>query len=156
MKIENKEYKTVVTTFLVSEEKPIRTLLVHHKKYNLWMPPGGHALAREDYCETAIREVREETGIDISKKFLTVRQDDRASELPLPYSIQSVKNDSHGEREGSYLLNIIYLIRIPFQKSSIKGYDEIHSVKWFTSKECEDIVLFDNTRLYLKKIFSEI
>ncbi len=40
------------------------TLLTHHKKLNKWLQPGGHADGNPDVLQAAIREAREETGID--------------------------------------------------------------------------------------------
>ncbi len=41
-----------------------QVLLIDHVKSGLWLFPGGHVDAGETLAETAIREVREETGID--------------------------------------------------------------------------------------------
>jgi 8-oxo-dGTP diphosphatase len=40
-----------------------RVLLVHHNKVGLWLYPGGHIDPNEDPAQAALREVREETGI---------------------------------------------------------------------------------------------
>ena len=40
-------------------------LLHPHKKLGLWLPPGGHIDAPELPDDAAVREVREEAGIDI-------------------------------------------------------------------------------------------
>lgn len=42
-----------------------RVLLVHHRRSGLWLYPGGHVDANEDPAQTAIREVCEETGIEV-------------------------------------------------------------------------------------------
>ena len=49
------------TAFVVHEGK---TLLHWHRKLGQWMPPGGHLLPDEDPVTGALREVREETGLD--------------------------------------------------------------------------------------------
>lgn len=41
-----------------------QVLLVHHKATGLWMFPGGHVDPDETPGEAALREVREETGLD--------------------------------------------------------------------------------------------
>jgi len=40
-----------------------RMLLVHHNKIGQWLYPGGHIDPDEDPAQAALREVREETGI---------------------------------------------------------------------------------------------
>lgn len=40
-------------------------LLMYNKKLNKWLQPGGHIEGFETPIETAIREAKEETGIDI-------------------------------------------------------------------------------------------
>ena len=49
------------TAFVVRDG---RTLLHWHRKLQQWMPPGGHLMLDEDPAAAALREVREETGID--------------------------------------------------------------------------------------------
>lgn len=41
-----------------------RVLLIHHNRIQQWLYPGGHVDADEDPAEAALREVREETGIE--------------------------------------------------------------------------------------------
>ena len=40
-------------------------LLLYNKRYEKWLQPGGHSEGDETPLQTAIREVKEETGIDI-------------------------------------------------------------------------------------------
>ena len=42
-----------------------RTLLHWHAKIQQWMPPGGHLDPNEDPVAGALREVREETGLNV-------------------------------------------------------------------------------------------
>lgn len=50
------------TTFIVYNKK---VLLHPHKKLGIWLPPGGH-LDRDELPEVAaLREVKEETGLDV-------------------------------------------------------------------------------------------
>src|SRR3989344_6148052 len=51
------------TAFVIDSQN--RTLLLWHKRLGRWMPPGGHIDPNETPEETAIRECKEETGLDI-------------------------------------------------------------------------------------------
>lgn len=54
------------SVWVLSKGKPTKMLLVHHKKLGKWLQPGGHIEPTENPVETAVRELKEETGIDIS------------------------------------------------------------------------------------------
>jgi 8-oxo-dGTP pyrophosphatase MutT (NUDIX family) len=43
-----------------------RSVLLHwHRKVKAWLPPGGHIEQDEDPVQAALREVREETGLEV-------------------------------------------------------------------------------------------
>ena len=50
------------TTFIVDDG---RTLLLYHNQIRKWLPPGGHIHRDELPCDAAVREVREESGLDV-------------------------------------------------------------------------------------------
>ena len=51
-----------VATFVVHEGK---VLLLWHRKLGMWLPPGGHIEPNELPDEAAVREVREEAGLEV-------------------------------------------------------------------------------------------
>ncbi len=59
---DGKRIEHVATAIIVEDNK---MLLVHHKKLNLWLPPGGHIEEGELPSECVVREVKEETGLDV-------------------------------------------------------------------------------------------
>src|ERR1039458_3925150 len=42
-----------------------RILLIHHRKLDKWLPLGGHIELDEDPEQTALREAKEESGLDV-------------------------------------------------------------------------------------------
>jgi hypothetical protein len=50
------------SAFLLNTDKT-KFLLMHHKKINLWIQPGGHCDGNPDVLAVAIKESQEESGI---------------------------------------------------------------------------------------------
>jgi ADP-ribose pyrophosphatase YjhB (NUDIX family) len=71
------------TTFVVHER---RTLLLHHRKHKRWLPPGGHIEPHELPDEAALREVREECGLEVELLTQGARLGP-VQVLPQPYCI---------------------------------------------------------------------
>src|ERR1700741_4569761 len=51
-----------VAIFVVQDHK---VLLIHHRKLNQWLPLGGHIELDEDPEQAALREAKEESGLDV-------------------------------------------------------------------------------------------
>lgn len=58
----HKLYDFVVTVFIVFGDK---VLLVYHKRYDEWLPIGGHIELDEDPEQALYREIREECGLAV-------------------------------------------------------------------------------------------
>lgn len=69
-------------------------LLRKHDKYKMWLPPGGHIELDEDPSEAAIREAKEEVGLDVTLSGIT------------PLTPQSDAVDP--SREGRDIVPILY------------------------------------------------
>ena len=140
------------TVYVVTEQQPRKVLLIHHKKLNKWMPPGGHQEETENPYETAIRETREETGIDINGYLpKPVPIDDRALSLPIPQYIFEEKIDPHGNQVEHYHLDMVYVVYLPHQHVSHQE-DESHSVGWFMREEVEKLPIFENVLMLIRSI----
>ena len=55
-------YDFTVSVFIVYRGK---TLLVHHPRYDKWIPMGGHVELDEDPEQALYREIKEETGLEV-------------------------------------------------------------------------------------------
>ena len=63
--MENIEKHFCVSVYVYDKTNK-KFLLVHHKKLGVWVQPGGHVELNESPEEAAIREVYEETGINVN------------------------------------------------------------------------------------------
>ncbi len=95
------------TAFVVHRGK---TLLHWHRKLQQWMPPGGHLLPDEDPVAGALREVREETGLETELLPLSPRFPfSYPQQLPAPYTI--LVEDSAEAGEPHQHIDLIYFCR---------------------------------------------
>src|SRR3989338_3390899 len=83
-------------TFIVFKNK---VLLRKHDKFKIWLSVGGHVELHEDPSEAAVREVKEEVGLDIALYREDGKQPDfkdnknRSIVLPQFLNRHSVSND---------------------------------------------------------------
>lgn len=86
-------------------------LLVNHKRIGAWVPPGGHIEPDEMPEETVVREILEETGLEVEVLGEPVPEkcDADAFFLLRPFFMQAVLAVEKGER--FYHIDIAYLCR---------------------------------------------
>ena len=124
------------TTFVVHEQ---RTLLLHHRKLGMWLPPGGHIDPNELPDHAALREVREESGLEVELQqqghFLGHIQ-----VLPQPYCIL-LENISPGHQH----IDLIYFARV-CGGSLAHAEREAHAARWFTWEELGEAEIAEDIR----------
>ncbi len=130
-------YDFTVSAFIVHDSK---ILLLHHKKLNTWLQPGGHVELDEDPEMTLWREIKEETGLDKVNLQIIELATDRPSSttnknLPLPFDFNV---HSFPPLPGHQHIDISYLIRS--STDSIKqNLIETNDLRWFSEDEIEQI-----------------
>lgn len=148
------EKHNATTVYIITQEQPSRVLLLHHKKLNKWLPPGGHQERHENPYEAAIREVKEETGIDISNNLSTPQSlDARVLSLPLPMFILEEKIDAHKDQLEHFHIDMIYVVRVSHQQI-IRQETESQDIGWFTQEEVEALDTFENVKSIVKTLLS--
>lgn len=104
------------------------TLLIHHRKLDRWLQPGGHADGDPDVAAVALREAREETGLT-SLRFVHANE-----ELPPIFDVDSHRIPARGDVPEHLHYDIRFLLEAdlnePFGIS-----DEIRNIQWFSLRD---------------------
>lgn len=137
-----------VTVYVTNKEG--KFLFIRHKKLQKWLPPGGHIEANEVPDFAALREVKEETGLDIN---LIGEKFPRETDCVRPFGIQR-NVIKEGEHEH---LDLIYLAKPIDDSALILNEEETEGINWYTIDEIldESFDSFEETKKWCKK-FSDI
>ena len=117
-----------------------RTLLLHHRKLGLWLPPGGHIDPHELPHLAAIREAREETGLEI--ELLTNAERPIGGALLLPQPLCVLLEDIAPDHQH---IDLIYAGRVAGGQLS-HAVAEHHAARWAAWDDLDDPALVGNVR----------
>ncbi len=119
-----------VSVFVVHED---RVLLIHHKKLDKWLSLGGHIEIGENPEEAALREVREESGLDVE---LLGRRQPRTfpgtTNLTAPAYL-----DVHDISGDHRHIGLIYFARAGSAQVQL-AEQEHNEIRWFSVAELAD------------------
>lgn len=126
-----------------------RVLLRMHDKYKIWLAPGGHIELNEDPTQAAIREVKEEVGLDVELwkgNEIPVAHDERVKILTLPVSMnRHFVSDTHEH------ISLVYFAATTHDGVIVGDHDDAsHEWKWFTQEELDQTDMPQNIREYAK------
>ncbi|MDB5195025.1 MAG: hypothetical protein JWO84_209 [Parcubacteria group bacterium] len=123
-----------VEVFIVHENT---VLLRKHDKYKEWYSVGGHVELDEDSVEAAIREVKEEVGIDVALLGLDGLRhfsDGSTAVLAPPFINRHFAGDTAHEH-----LTLVYFGTAPSKElKPIEGREESEGLRWFTEADLAD------------------
>lgn len=133
------------SSWVVNKERT-KLLMIYHNIYKSWAWTGGHADGETDLLETAIRELKEETGV----KNVRVLDDGI-------FSLESICVNGHvkkGEYVGSHIhFNLTYLLEVDDNEELNIKEDENSGVKWINIDDLEHVV---NEKWVLKNIYTKL
>ena len=133
------------SAWVVNPERD-RMLMAWHNIYHSWSWLGGHADGETDLLAVALREVREESGIQRVRPVLTA-----------PFSLESLTVDGHekrGQYESSHLhLNVTYLLEADDSQRTASKPDENSAVGWFP---LEEAVAASSEEWFRERIYSKL
>src|SRR5450432_4068515 len=120
-----------VAIFVVHDDA---ILLIHHRKLDKWLPLGGHIELDEDPEQAALRETKEESGLDVEllgERPPTTGPGTRALLAPRFLDIHRI-NQTHEH------IGLIYWAR---PKSSLVSLarEEHHAIRWCDAPELDQL-----------------
>ena len=124
---ENKVAHFTTSIWTVNKEKT-KTLMVYHNIYDSWSWIGGHADGEEDLAMVALRELKEETGVESAALVNTDI-----------FSLEILTVDGH-MKKGKYVpghlhFNVTFLAEADEEQELVVNEDENKGVKWFTFED---------------------
>lgn len=130
-----------------------RVLLVHHRNLNKWLPLGGHIELDEDPEQAALREAKEESGLEVEllgKRPPTTGPGTRALIAPRFLDIHRITN-THEH------IGMIYWARPKNGKLALAA-DEHHDIRWCSSAELDTLQppMSDAVKWYSRKAIEEV
>lgn len=139
-----------VAIFVVHDAK---ILLIHHRKLDKWLPLGGHIELDEDPEQAALREAREESGLDvelIGERPPTTSPGTRALIAPRFLDIHRI-SDTHEH------IGMIYWAR-PKNGRLALAVEEHHDIRWCAIDDLEKLSppMTDAVKWYCRQAIQEI
>ena len=111
-------------------------LIVKHNKGH-WDFPKGHVEGNETEQETAIREVKEETNIDIN-------------------ILGNYRYEIHYSPKENVEKTVVFFLASNTSKDTVKQDAEIANIGWFKYDEALDILTYNDAKRLLKKSYEDL
>lgn len=114
-----------------------KVLLVYEKNRNFWGFPKGHMEEGENEIETALREVKEEVGLDVE------------IDVNKRYTLNYIIRDEIDKTTVLYIAS-------PKNENIKMQESEIEDVKWCDFDEAINMLTYDNLKGIFKKVINDI
>jgi 8-oxo-dGTP diphosphatase len=114
-----------------------RMLLVHHNKIGQWLYPGGHIDPNEDPAQAALREIREETGIQATVIGEPAFTHPAVRSHPAPWAI--IEMDVTDSRIGAHRhIDLVYVCRASGGDLTAQ-LEEVSGAQWVPVADITDL-----------------
>jgi len=147
------------TAFVIDNQG--RVLLIKHKRLQRWMPPGGHIDPDEAPEETAKRECKEETGLDVEiigaaqeDLFAGATHEGRMLAKPVALLLENIPASQERGEPAHQHMDFLFIARPtdPLQ-ALVLAEQEGEDIRWFTREEVAALdtgtEIFANVQAYI-------
>ncbi len=138
----NEKLDYTVEVFIVHNNK---VLLRVHDKYHFWLSVGGHIEPEETPDEAALRECKEEVGLNITlyHEKSDAPEDSREKELVRPIAVaRHPINETHD--------HVVFVYFATSETDEVKLEKEDDQIKWFTREELDQYDIRPKIKYYAK------
>lgn len=145
----NNEIAHITSSGFVVNKIRDKVLMVHHNIYNSWAWTGGHADGEDDLLGVAVREVKEETGV---QNITPVSND--------IFSLDILTVLGH-VKKGKYIsphlhLSVAYLLEADDMEVLVVKEDENSGVKWVPIDEVNEYSNEPHMRKVYEKLINKV
>ena len=142
----NNEFGHFTASSWVVNKNRTKVLMIYHNIYKSWAWTGGHADGESDLLGTAIRELKEETGVENIKVI--------SNDI---FSLEIICVNGHIKR-GKYVsshvhLNLTYLLEVDEEEILKIKEDENSGVKWINIEDIEKVV---NEKRMIENVYKKL
>jgi 8-oxo-dGTP pyrophosphatase MutT (NUDIX family) len=136
-----------------------RIVLHHHKKHDRWLIAGGHIEPAENPAQAAVREAKEETGLDVDlvSHFAcgTIESYSDSGMVRPPEFILEEPIPARGDEPSHFHVDLLY---VAFARTTgiTLAKDESHEIGWFTRDEMPRDQMFPSTVAQAERFFAAI
>src|SRR5581483_111070 len=140
-----------VSIFIVQDKK---VLFIFHKQLNKWLPIGGHIELDENPEQAALREAREESGLEVELVGTRPPLSPEPGFIPL---LQPTYMDVHLIKEPHWHIGMVYFAKVKAGKVTLNT-EEHRDIRWMTEQDLEDAKwnLHENLKFYSKEALKAV
>ncbi|MDO8627877.1 MAG: NUDIX domain-containing protein [Candidatus Diapherotrites archaeon] len=142
-----------VEVFIVHKNK---VLLRKHDKYKIWLSVGGHVELDEDPNQAALREVKEEVGLEVElysgENFQNFENPKYRELIPPQFLNRNRINEKHEH------VTLTYFAKSKTDKLELSEHEIIEECKWFAFEELEESKygISDSIKFYAKTALEKL
>lgn len=125
----------------VVDRERTHVLLTHHRKLGRWLQPGGHADGNPDVLEVALREAREESGLE--------RVDAVAEEI---FDVDVHLIPARGREPAHHHYDVRFLLEADSSAPLVIG-EESHDLRWVPVRQVQTLTRERSVLRMLEKLW---